>query len=192
MRASIQAFALPCVLFGLLASACIERPTSPSDKRAKLDRSGLADLLVREPPASARRVGARFGSSVELSGLEVSPARPRPGGTVSVQFYYRVLDEAEEDYRVFVHAEPHGVSERINADHWPAGGRYPTSAWRRGELIRDSWSFKVPSYYEGDGVDLWTGFYLPAKDERWPLSNAGEVRHDGQNRVLAGSIPVGR
>lgn len=181
-----------CALAALLSNAgCIERPASPRDSRLKFDRSRLSEVLLREVPGSSKRVGAIYGDAVELAAVEYSPARPRPGDSVAVEFYYRVLDESEEEYKVFVHVDDRGgQTERINGDHWPASGRYPVKAWRKGEIVRDRWSFRVPSFYNGEAFELWTGFYQPGKDDRWPLSNRKDVRHDGQNRVLAVSIPM--
>lgn len=178
-------------LLGL--TACIQRPTSPREKRDRFDRSRLGDVVLKEVPPFSKRVGAVFGGSAELVGVELKPATARPGDTVEVTYLFRVLDEAEEDYKVFVHVDDRGGrGERINADHWPAGGRYPTSAWRKGEVVRDVWSFKVPGHYQGEAFDLWTGFYQPGKDDRWPLTNRQAVQNDGQNRVLAATLPVAR
>lgn len=189
-----RTLALLLALAALLGlAACIERPTSPREKRDKFDRSRLGEVVLKQEPPVSKRVGAVFGNAVELLGVELKPATARPGETVEVTYLFRVLGEAEEDYKVFVHVDDRaGRGDRVNADHWPAGGRYPTSAWRKGEIVRDVWSFKVPGYYQGDGLDLWTGFYQPGKDDRWPLTNKQAVPHDGQNRVRAASLPVTR
>jgi len=172
-------------------AACIERPSSAREVRLKFDRSRLAEVLLREMPPSQKRAAAIFGDSVELATVDYSPPRPHPGDAVTVDFYFRVLDESEEDYKVFVHIDDRGGrAERINGDHWPAGGRYPVKSWRKGEIIRDRWTFTVPGYYNGDALDVWTGFYQPGKDDRWPLTNRTEVQHDGQNRILALTIPM--
>jgi hypothetical protein len=183
---------LSSALAALLSSAaCIERPPSPRDSRLRFDRSRLGEVVLREAPSSQKRVGAIFGDSVELVGAESSPSRPRPGDSVTVDFYFRVVDESEEDYKVFVHIDDRGgQAERINADHWPAGGLYPVKTWRKGEVVRDRWTFKVPSYYSGDTLEVWTGFYQPGKDDRWPLINRNDVRNDGQNRVMALAISM--
>jgi hypothetical protein len=184
---------LPLGLILVLAAGCIERAPTPRDRREKFGRSGLSSVILSEAPVPARRVGAIFGESVELVGIDYRPALPKPGDKVEVTYYWRVLDEADVDYKVFVHVDDRGGrSNRINADHWPAGGKYPTGVWRRGEVILDRWSFRVPGYYEGEALNLWTGFYQPGKDERWPVTNRTQVQHDGQNRVLAATIKMAR
>ena len=187
LRALLALAVLGCVC------ACIERPASPQKRRETFERSGLSDVLVANAPNFQKRVGANFDNAVELMGIELSPAVAHPGDSVKVTYYFRVLDEADEDYKVFVHVDDRGGhGDRINADHWAANGHYPTSVWRKGEIVKDVWSFSVPGFYQGDALDLWTGFYQPGKDERWPLINRTEVQNDGQNRVLAGTVPVTR
>ena len=174
----------------LSGASCIERPPSSRDSRTKFDRSALSDVLLSGVPSAARRLGANFGGIVELSGLDVTPASPHPGDVVTISYYLKVLDDVDEDYKVFVHADGRGGQERINGDHWPARGRYPTSAWRKGEVVRDTFTLQVPSYFAGVAIDVWTGFYVPSKDERAPLVNRTEIQHDGQNRALAITLPV--
>jgi hypothetical protein len=181
------------LLSAALACACIQRPASPREKRETYDRSGMSDVIFTSAPNFGRRVGAVFGESVELMGVDVTPMPAHPGDSVQVSFYYRIVEEPDEDWKIFVHIDDHGGhGDRINGDHWPAGERYRTNLWRHGEIVKDTWSFKIPGYYQGDSYDLWTGFYQPGKDDRWPLSNKTAVQNDGQNRVLAGSVPVAR
>ncbi|HCF58422.1 MAG TPA: hypothetical protein DFS52_10565 [Myxococcales bacterium] len=179
------------LLAAVLAAGCIERAPTPRSRRTSFKRSGLTDLVLADAPAGHRRVGAVYGDSVELAGIDHAPQTPKPGDKVEVTCVYRVLREADVDYKIFVHLDAKGGrAERINGDHWPASGRYPTGVWRKGEYVRDRWSFTVPSYFDGDALEVWTGFYQPGKDDRWPLTNPSAVRHDGNNRVLAASIPV--
>jgi hypothetical protein len=175
----------------LLLAGCIERAPTPASRRSEFKRSSLGDVILTSVPIAGQSVGAVFGSAAELAGVDYSPAHPKPGDKVEVTFYYRALAEADEDYKVFVHIDAHGSqAARINKDHWPASGRYPTGVWRWNDVVVDRWSFNVPSSFDGDAFEIWTGFYQPGKDERWPLTNRGSVQNDGQNRVRAVSIPV--
>lgn len=189
---ALCALALVATL-GLLS--CIQRPQSPREQRENLDRTGLKSqgIILGQVPEAGRALRARYGDAVELAAVDFQPRSPKPGDTVNMSFYYRVLDETDDDWKVFVHVDNRGGSvDRINGDHWPAKDKYRTSAWKKGEVVRDDWSFKVPGYYQGDGLDVWTGFYMPGKDDRWPLTNKSEVQNDGQNRVLAVTIVVAK
>jgi len=185
--------ALLCFLLSGL-SACIQRPPSSQSKRDGVDRASMKGVLLKEVPGSAaRQVRAVYANSAELAAIDYQPRSPRPGDRVTVTFYYRVLEETDEDWKIFVHVDNRGgATNRINGDHWPAGDKYRTSSWRKGEIVKDVWTFKVPSHFQGEGLDLWTGFYQVGKDDRWPLTNKSDVRHDGQNRVLAATIAMAK
>ncbi len=185
----------------LLLGACIERAQQPAAKRQEIDRSAARDVVVPSIPPNARPAGARFGASgdqIELVAVAFDPPNPQPGSTVKVSFFYRCLGETEDNWKVFVHIED-GRGGRINGDHWPTGygnmssaGRYPTAAWRQGEIIRDDWAFGIPGYSDVDKLELWTGFYNPYKPDgdRLPLLNVGQIRNDGQNRAMVAQLSL--
>src|SRR5690606_35593549 len=101
---------------------------------------------------------------------------------------YRALTELDEDWKVFVHVDDQeGNARRINADHWPARGRFPTSYWRAGDVIVDRYGFTSPAS-GATRLELWTGFF--EGENRLPLSRAGSARGDGSNRVRAAVIPL--
>ncbi len=178
------------LLLAFVVAGCIERPPSPRARRENFDRSRLGEVLMTSLPPSSGP-GAIFGDSVQLVRVETNPPAVKPGDKVEVTFVFKVLEEVDENYKIFVHIDPRGGDGgRINGDHWPADEKYPTNVWRRGEVIRDRWTFTVPSHSRATALDLWTGFYQPGKDDRWPVSNRNEVRTDGNNRVLAHSIPM--
>jgi hypothetical protein len=173
---------------------CIERAPTPASKRAAFDRTSVQDLLLTALPASAQRLGATFGNSVELAAYDFTPRRPKPGDTVELTFFWRVQQPPEVNYKIFVHGEVQGEEGRLNADHWPAEGRYPMSAWQAGELVRDRFPVKLSKNFRGDALTLWTGFYRTQTPEaRWTLSSVGTGGYsDGKNRVRVVTIPVVR
>lgn len=184
-------FLAVCAALMLTVSGCIERAPTPATKRARFDRSQIQSILLEELPSTAQRLGATFGHAVELAAYDFFPKKPRPGDTVEVTFFWRVLRPPEVNYKVFVHGEARGAEGRLNADHWPAARRYPTDVWQAGEIVRDRFSVKIASSFEGDALSIWTGFYRTQKpDERWQLTSVGAGRGDGKNRLLAVTIPV--
>jgi len=157
----------------LICTACIERPFEeppPAQARAQVDRSALRDVLV-PPPGDATIVGAVFGNAAELLGYKLEPPQMVPG---------------LERWHVFVHLDDAtGTGARIHAEHDPAGGRFPTDAWKVGDLIADSFTF-------GAGPNpllLFVGFYTEGEN-RLALTAAGRGRDDGNNRLLAGVLPI--
>ena len=171
----------------LLTCACIERPfdEAPAQAgRAQVDRSALRDLLG-PPPANATPVGAVFGNAAELLAYQLEPPALVAGQRSKLTLYWHCRAELEP-WHIFVHLDDTtGSGERIHAEHDPAGGRFPTDAWKPGDLIADSFSFipgRTPLF-------LFLGFYSQG-ETRLTLTSAGRGRDDGNNRLMAGLLPM--
>ena len=180
---------LPAVRLPLLAllalCACIERPWQDSPPKREVDRGSLSDVLLTAVPPGLTAVGAVFGGSAELVGFRIEPAALVPGQRARLLLVWRCRAEMEA-WRIFVHLDDPAGS-RIHAEHDPAGGRYPTDAWRPGDLIADPVVFTA-------GVNtlrLYLGFYTQGEN-RLHLDSPGRGRDDGKDRLFAGTLPVSR
>jgi hypothetical protein len=170
----------------LLCTACIERPFDQPQTRAQVDRSALRDVLL-PPPPDAVAVGAVFGNAAELLGYKLEPPQMVAGQRAKLTLYWRCNAEMEP-WHIFVHLDDAtGTGARIHAEHDPAGGRFPTEAWKPGDLIADSFWF-VPGDHP---LLLFLGFYSQGEN-RLALTSPGRGRDDGNNRLLAGVLPVAR
>ena len=179
--------ALGLVAGSLLTGCIVEAPggASPAARR----QATVAQL----PPLTVKS-GANFEGKVEVVGATLQPGRVVPGEPVRVTLFFKVLAPLTEDYLVFVHVEDAaGRSERLNLDHRPASGLYPTSAWRVGETVKDEFTFTLPSREPVPAnVSILFGFWQPQSDRRLKLSNPQAVRSDGNDRVLLAQLPVAR
>ena len=177
--------------FGLvlfLCASCIERPFEESApaQRAQVDRAALREVMV-PPPGDATPVGAVFGNSAELLAYKLEPAALVPAQRSKLTLYWRCKAEMEA-WHIFVHLDDAtGTGERIHAEHDPAGGRFPTDAWKTGDLIADTFFF-IPGR---SPLALFLGFYTQG-DNRLTLNTPGRGRDDGNNRLLAGILPLAR
>ncbi len=192
MRAHLMPHRLLLIcLLGTLLAGCIIRPESTEKARVEFDRSQLGEVIFRTVPAGVTPSQARFDDGVRLAGWRTEPATPKAGDRVTVEFFWETLEAPQDDWKVFVHLEPIGVEGgRINGDHDPARGLYPTRVWRAGEIIVDAWSFSVPGYLQTSGIEIWTGLYRG--DTRQGLLPRSGVRNDGQNRAMVGTIPLAK
>ncbi len=171
----------------LLAAACVERAPGSGGRRATFVRRPAARYLA--PPEAPRHPAhAIFGGAIELVGWSLEPEPLERGRPATLTLYWRAQNELEASYQVFVHLDGREGEDRIHGDHPPAGGTLPTEAWRRGDLVRDPVRVAIPPGYRGEALDLWVGWYAGA--ERLAIANAGEVRHDGENRLLLAAVPV--
>ena len=55
-----------------------------------------------------------------------------------MKLYWECLDSVETDYKVFVHIYSQENVPVANADHYLTRNKYPTSRWKRGEIIRET------------------------------------------------------
>ncbi|HEX8821645.1 MAG TPA: hypothetical protein VF794_17100 [Archangium sp.] len=168
----------------LLCACIVEAPggSSPNERR---------QAVVAQVPTLQVRNGANFEDKVELVGATVQPGRIAPGELARVTAYFKVLKPLEEDYMVFVHIEDaEGRMERLNADHKPAGGLYPTTQWKVGETVKDEFNIGLPAGAPARALNLWVGFWDPKTDARLQLKNPEVVRNDGRSRILLVQVPV--
>lgn len=179
------AAACAALALAFAVAGCIERPwqDASAQGRRSVDRSALGDVLVAQVPPDLVPVGAVFGGAAELVGYTLEPRTLVPGGRARLTFYWRSRAELEA-FRIFVHLDDaNGSGERIHAEHDPAQGRFPTDAWRPGDLIADPIVFVAGPH----PLLLFVGFYTQG-DNRLTLTSAGRGRDDGNNRLFAGAL----
>ena len=108
-----------------------EGPLSQDDRQSEPYTTYLAFFATSPDPALPTQ--ARFSGGIELLGVEMTPMDK---GDLQVRLRWRASAALEEDYTVFLHYLRDG--ERIaQADSRPAGGHYPTTVWRPGDVIND-------------------------------------------------------
>ncbi|MBL8685189.1 MAG: hypothetical protein JNK05_38785 [Myxococcales bacterium] len=161
-----------------------------SARAASEPRNPLFDIVSSAPPAldpGARRASLeprpRFDDRVELAFVDVlrEPASMMESSRFRVSLQLHGLDRVGADYRVFVHGD--SACPRINVDHEPAQGRYPTGLWRAGDWVRDAFVVAVPWHCDARSVRVYVGLFRG--DARARVSVGA---HDGADRVLATTL----
>ena len=177
----------PLLCLALAAVSCIERPSDEPVTRATVDRAALHDVLLTALPPDLTPVGAVFGNAAELVGYRLEPPALVPGQRARLTLFWRCRAELEP-WHIFVHLDDaNGSGERIHAEHDPAQGRFPTEAWKPGDLIADPISFVVGR----GGLMFYLGLFSQG-ETRLPLTSVGRGRDDGTNRLLAGVLPLAK
>jgi len=167
------------------ASCIVEAPSSEKHSESQ------APVASKSPPLSMAN-GANLGGKVEVARASIQPGQILPGDQVKVTVFFNVLDRLDKDYMVFVHVEDgDGRAERMNLDHRPLGGTYPTTLWKKGESLKDEFQIYLPPGSRSRALLVWMGFWDPVSDTRLPLKNPDAVRNDGKDRILLARIPVG-
>ena len=173
-----QRLVLPALL--LLLPACIvEAPSS--------EKSGVSPARAQGKPVGVPS-GALLGDLAELQGATFLPPSVTPGDSTQVVLVFRALKATTDDWQVFVHVEDaDGRQERMNVDH-PL--RRPSSTWKPGDQIQDSFVITLPATWRTRAVNVYVGLWLPRTEERIQVRNPQLVRTDGNNRVLLVQLPV--
>ncbi len=156
----------------------------PIDARA--NQSFIASKVLKDAPEAQHTVGANYEDRIELVGYDLAlPGRDSVGAgqRFEVTWYWRVLGKVPTGYQVFVHIDGQGL--RLNGDHVPVGGQYPTKLWEKGDVIVDTQELVVPAnYHIGDYV-MYVGLFSGSKRLEVKLGP-----NDGENRVNAGTLRV--
>ena len=170
----------------LLASGCIvEAPTGePAPKeRPRATSSAAKTTTVRS--------GANLGDQIELVAFSVTPGELVPGEIAQASLLLKALKVPDRDWQIFVHVEDgEGRAGRMNLDHAPAGGRLPTSQWKKGDAVRDEFALPLPADLDAQSLNVWVGLWDPKTDQRLPLKKKEAVRNDGKDRILVANVPV--
>lgn len=144
------------------------------------DRYTLGEVKVKPRPLALdslpgwRAIGASFGGRARLSGLVLDrPSSEGAARRLRATLYWEALVESQPDATVFVHML--GEDGRIVSQHDapPAGGHFPTSAWDKGDAIRDEHEIVLEGPIPED-ARLAIGLYDPATGRRLALDGGGD------------------
>ena len=172
------------VLFGgvLFGAACVEQDDDkPNDEDMKVAKQNI----LATAPTPKYAVNADLDGKLIYLGLDVDPALPEPGKDIKLTHYWKMVAAPGDGWKPFTHLEGPNHQSYINADHAVVRGKYPVSAWKAGEIIRDEHTIRLPANWTHDSVIVLTGF--------WRGSARLAVKsgpHDADNRVIAATIPV--
>jgi len=118
---------------------------------------------------------ARFEKGLTLVGHRLTAVSPQE---LRLSLLWRAEAEIEMDYTVFVHLT-HDEAILAQDDSFPAGGYYPTSLWRVGDIVSDEHTLALPEPYDPGRHKLIVGFYqLETLHRLQVLDEAGQPVSD--------------
>lgn len=156
--------------------------TTDAGPKAGGDDAGA--YLLQSPPSPKNPLRAEWAGKIRLLGYDTGKNEFRPGESFALTLYFQVLEAPGKDYQIFLHGDEDG-NGRLRGDHQPAGGRYPTSRWQAGQIIKDVWMGEIPNGMGEGKLDLFVGFF--DNSQRLPIK---EGPNDGENRLRLGSVRV--
>jgi len=134
---------------------------------------------------------AEFGGKVRLLSYQLDASRVRAGGEVSLTLYWQAVREMDESYTVFTHLVDDADQIWGQKDNPPASGASPTSEWREGEVVEDSYLIPVQADAPQGTYRIKVGMYDPQTMQRLAASGKeGQVQ--GDSFLLEERIPINR
>ena len=111
-----------------------------------------AKYASKDKPESAQQVDIKFGDSIQVVGVTVTPANAkdykpgdpiRPGTKVIVETVFHTKAKIPAGWALFMHGEDHKKKLK-NYDHVPVGGTFPLQEWEPGTYITDRYEMQLP------------------------------------------------
>ena len=145
------------------------------------DLNPIRRFVSTSPPKPAVPMAINFEDKLMLVGYDL-PSDAQHGADLTVRLYFHVLAPVGASYKVFLHFD--GPGARINGDHVPVDGRFPTQFWSAGTYVTDEYVLKEHSEMSGI-FQLYFGLF--SGDHRMKVK---EGASDGENRVKLGAVRV--
>jgi 4-amino-4-deoxy-L-arabinose transferase-like glycosyltransferase len=135
------------------------------------------------------RTDAAFQQGIILSGYDLATTRFQPGEAIPLTLYWQSAGDIGQRYKVFTHII--GDVYNINSDNFlwgqqdnePQNGRRPTTTWRAGELIVDSYAIPLDAQAPPGVYQIEVGLYDPLTGQRLLLS-------DGRDHLILTMVQV--
>jgi len=115
----------------------------------------VAKAASEPPPGAASteyRLNARLNDELELVGFDLGQSTVHPGQTVPLILTWRALADVAHEYAVSLALQQTDGSTRLRGLEEPVGVSYPSSQWKRSDLVRDWHNLQLPA-------DIPTGDY---------------------------------
>jgi len=151
-------FERPAEQIGLLPADSVISIREGAMERGDLEEEARLLYVVylgqRNRPVT-RNLNCEFEKGISLLGSEVSPSGPQG---VRVRLIWQATEVLEVSYTVFVHVTSGGQMV-ASGDSTPAGGYYPTSQWRAGDIIVDDHFISLSEPFDSQEHRIVVGLY---------------------------------
>jgi 4-amino-4-deoxy-L-arabinose transferase-like glycosyltransferase len=129
----------------------------------------VSDLEKAQHP-----MDVNFGELIRLEGYDLSITSEAGEPGVWITLYWRAIDQPPADFKVFVHLVDLDWELYGQGDGYPLQGRFPTSAWRTGDLIVDPHFVQFQQPITAGEYRIAIGWYLESTGERLSTVHEGQ------------------
>lgn len=102
-----------------------------------------------------------FENRAIFLGYDLSKKFVKSGDTFKIAYFWRCLEKIKKDYKVFVHFRNKDGLIVFQQDHFPLGGSYMTTEWKKGEDIVEEYEIPVPKDIKPGIYSIFIGIYDP-------------------------------
>jgi hypothetical protein len=178
------AIALSLCAFGAVSCQEVEQPTTVLTQE---QWNEVKSNILEEAPTPKYKVGARFDDKIELVGFDVSEPI-EAGKPATFTWYWKVLDEVDKNWKIFVHFDSTVKPLRQNLDHVPIDGMYPTSRWKKGQVIKDVQTVTMRNDMPAGPAVPYIGFWRGT--DRMKVTNDVKITSEAQPRVVGPTLTI--
>lgn len=151
------------------------------------DLNPLRLYVSDKAPTPPHPLDVNFDNKVQLIGWE-APSSISSRQEFKLRLYFKVNAPLPGSYKIFVHFDGPGI--RINGDHLPLDGKFPTQYWVPGTFITDEHTVRPSDNNTGSAppsgyYQIYMGLYMGA--ERLKIVSGPS---DGDNRARIGGLTV--
>jgi hypothetical protein len=157
-------------------------------KAEEEDFNPIKKSLLKELPKNINVLSEaiNFEDQIELVGWALDPFYPKSGSQLKISLFWRAKVDIRSNWKVFVHID--SLGQRIHGDHEMVEGLFPTSNWKKGDLIRDDHVMIVKRGISADRFKFYAGLYQGGT--RMKIKNTNPNLKDQENRALIGQVSV--
>lgn len=118
--------------------------------------------------------GATFGDELEIVGWSLEPGELHSGEPLTLTIVWRALKPPLTRYTAFAHLQDASGGNLAQDDHEPDQGKYPTTRWAAGEMVRETYALRVPSTLQPGDYFLRVGWYDSLTQENLTMADSSE------------------
>jgi hypothetical protein len=153
----------------------------------QLHHPPLVERLITAPSIQ-HPINANFSNKIEFLGYDIDKTKWEIYDVVHVTYYWKCLECLEEDYTVFVHFTDKDGKIIYQQDHPFCHGAYPTSEWKKGEIIKEEYYFPISTKVKEAAYEIRIGVYIPHNKRMDVITTEGGT-WDGW-RLIIGEITI--
>jgi hypothetical protein len=124
------------------------------------------DDTFLDPPAS-------FDGQISLRGYRLSSTTVRAGESLTLTLFWQAERRPARDFTVYNHLTDAEGTRVAQQDNPPQRGRHPTSRWRPGEAVGDTYELRIGPHVPPGVYELKTGMYVFETLQRLPVTRGG-------------------